>query len=448
MSAIVWFRQDLRLDDHLALLAALKNDCPILPLYLWSPEDEGGFAPGRASRWWLRQSLEHLHQELKRRGSRLVLKQAKRSQSALLAIARQIDAKAVYFGARYEPHVFARDAGIKSALRSRGIHAESFNNSLLFDPFEIQPHQTLPAFCNACKKNFNRIPFPKPAPAKLPPLPKKITSSPLSLIDPDQKKIATSKWNPGEKGATEALFHFLNQDSPYSHLSPYLHFGEISIRHLFHFLKDSGDSTLIQHLLKREFAYHLLAHFPRMPKEPLHAAFNNFPWQHNPSHLKAWQEGRTGYPMIDASMRELSYSGWLPNKARLLTASFLTKDLLLPWQQGAAWFWDSLVDADLANNTQGWQWSAGCGENPDPFTHIPDPVAQGKHDDPEGRYIRTWLPELRHLPTSWIHNPWEAPHQTLQDAGVELGINYPYPIVDHQRAKERAVDIYKHTMDT
>ena len=189
----------------------------------------------------------------------------------------------------------------------------------------------------------------------------------------------------------------------------------------------------------REFAHHLLFHFPHTPEQPLREEFAAFPWKPNRKNLRAWQRGRTGYPIVDAGMRELWQTGWMHNRVRMVVASFLVKDLLIPWQAGAAWFWDTLVDADLANNTLGWQWTAGCGADAAPYFRIFNPVSQGEKFDPNGEYVRRCIPELNELPTEWIHKPWEAPPRVLADAGIELGTNYPQRIVDHGEARSRAL---------
>ena len=189
----------------------------------------------------------------------------------------------------------------------------------------------------------------------------------------------------------------------------------------------------------REFAHHLLFHFPHTPEQPLRKYFDAFPWKRDREHLRAWQRGRTGYPIVDAGMRELWHTGWMHNRVRMVVASFLVKDLLIPWQEGAAWFWDTLVDADLANNTLGWQWTAGCGADAAPYFRIFNPVSQGEKFDPHGDYVRRWVPELDKLPSTWVHKPWEAPADALADAGIELGTNYPWPIVDHREARSRAL---------
>jgi deoxyribodipyrimidine photo-lyase len=268
-------------------------------------------------------------------------------------------------------------------------------------------------------------------------------------------------WRPGEEGAHRALRRFLrtavsgyseHRDRPdeerTSRLSPYLHFGEISPRQVWHAVrthvrthaeKHHGAEAYLRQLGWREFAHHLLFHFPQSVDQPLRAAFANFPWRDDTTNLKAWQRGHTGYPLVDAGMRELWATGWMHNRVRMVTASFLVKHLLLPWQAGARWFWETLVDADLANNTLGWQWVAGCGADAAPYFRIFNPVLQGEKFDPRGEYVRRWVPELKHLPAAWIHKPWDAPETVLAKAGVQLGDNYPEPVVFHSTARIRAL---------
>ena len=231
--------------------------------------------------------------------------------------------------------------------------------------------------------------------------------------------------------------------------APHLHFGEIGPREIWHATRAFGEANgatttwRSSHFLSevgwREFAYHLLYHFPQTPEKPLRADYERFPWQPDAGLLRAWQRGRTGYPIVDAGLRELWTTGWMHNRVRMIAASFLVKDLLQPWQDGARWFWDTLVDADLAANTLGWQWTAGCGADAAPFFRIFNPVLQGQKFDPAGVYVRHWVPELARLPDEWLHQPWEAPAAVLAAADVRLGDNYPRPLVDHNAARDIAL---------
>jgi deoxyribodipyrimidine photo-lyase len=485
MSTIVWFRLDLRLADNPALHAAVERGRPIVPVFIWSPDEEGAWAPGAASRWWLHQSLKSFDASLRELGSRLILRRGP-SLPSLRELVKETGADSVFWNRRYEPALIARDTEIKKTLQADGLQVESFNSALLFEPWEIKnstgkPFQVFTPFWRAC---LSRSATPggvadKSAVAgRVPPRGTSSTllapslwpkSLPLASLELEPKLDWASgmraAWKPGEAGAKEQFDRFLKEavteypqgrDRPdlagTSRLSPHLHFGEISPRQIWercsrarrarHQASDSFSAYLRQ-LGWREFAHHLLYHFPHTPDAPLRSEFARFPWTKDPKALKAWQRGRTGYPLVDAGMRELWTTGWMHNRVRMVVASLLVKDLLLPWQEGARWFWDTLVDADLANNTLGWQWVAGCGADAAPFFRIFNPVNQGEKFDPNGDYVRRWCPELARLPAPWIRKPWEAPPAVLQDAGVALDRTYPKPIIRHAIARMRALATYK-----
>lgn len=470
-AAIVWFRADLRLEDQPALCAAIEQGGPVYPVYIHAPEEEGEWAPGAAARWWLHQALDRLDAALRERGSRLLIRRGP-TGAALKTLLRETGATAVYWNRRYEPLTIARDAGIKTALTEAGITAKSFNGSLLFEPWTIQtaaktPFQVFTPFWRKCQSQTPPA-APLDSPARLPtPLkwPDTVALDTLGL----EPKIRwdeglRASWTPGAAGAQHELQRFLKghlrvyaveRDRPdhdgTSRLSPYLHTGEISPRQTWHAAlqkvaprRNEADEAAaepwLRQLVWREFAFHLLYHFPHTPTEPLRGDFAKFPWESDAEALHAWQRGQTGFPYIDAGMRQLWATGWMHNRVRMAVASFLVKDLLLPWQAGARWFWDTLVDADLANNTLGWQWTAGCGADAAPYFRIFNPVSQGTKFDPAGNYIRRWVPELARLPTEWIHEPWKAFEKDLATAGVRLGETYPRPIVDHATARVRALE--------
>jgi deoxyribodipyrimidine photo-lyase len=472
-AALVWLRHDLRLADQPALTAALQRGGPVVPVFIWAPEEEGDWPPGGASGWWLHQSLKALDGDLRRLGSRLVLRRGE-SQAELLALAKATGADTVVWNRRYEPAIIARDARIKEQLRAAGLAAESFNGALLHEPWTVQNQsgrsfQVFTPFWKHCLAKPDPaapLPPPKalPAPAKWP--------ASLALADLELEPRIDwaagfrAAWTPGEAGAQANLETFvrailLNYDASRnqpaqpgtSRLSPHLHFGEISPRQIwqavkFHALEAGVPKThwsrwqFLAEVGWREFAHHLLFHFPHTVTEPLRAEFKRFPWREDSAALRAWQRGRTGYPFVDAGMRELWATGWMHNRVRMVVASFLVKDLLLPWQAGARWFWDTLVDADLAQNTLGWQWTAGCGADAAPYFRVFNPVGQGEKFDPQGDYVRRWCPELARLPAEWIHQPWAAPAAVLDQAGVRLGENYPPPIVSHAIAREVALEAY------
>jgi len=468
---IVWFRQDLRLDDHPALRAAMKHGGggPIIPVFIWAPEEEGSWPPGAATKVWLDGSLRSLDVDLRKIGSRLIIRRGP-TLVTLRSLIRETNADAVMWSRRYEPSAIARDAAIKKALKDDGVEAESFNAGLLFEPWEIRtqedkPYQVFTPFWKACLKQAEPG-APLPAPKKLiapESWPTSLTVDELQLMPTiDWARGICTSWQPGERGAKRFLTSFItgimenydeSRDRPdksgTSQLSPHLHFGEISPRRIWHAVHEhvgslkskthAGPERFLAEIGWREFAHHLLFHFPRTTDEPLRAQFAAFPWDENPSALHAWQRGQTGYPLVDAGMRELWHTGWMHNRVRMVVASFLVKHLLLPWQEGAKWFWDTLVDADLANNTLGWQWTAGCGADAAPYFRIFNPISQGEKFDPQGAYLRKWVPELARLPDSLIHRPWETPMLALREAGIVLGENYPHPIVDHAKARERAL---------
>jgi deoxyribodipyrimidine photo-lyase len=468
--SLVWFRQDLRLDDHAALQAAMQRGGAVIPVFIWDPSETADWAPGGASRWWLHQSLLHLDAKLRRCGSRLVIRQGG-SLSVLQALQHETGAAAIFWNRCYEPAIMARDACLKTVLRQQGLTVDSFNASLLFEPWQVRnkqgkPFQVFTPFWKACLA-LPEVAQPLAAPEHLPAPEGWPMSQPLArlALEPKIDWTATMRtvWCPGELGAQAHMQRFLDEAlagyvddrnrpdvAGSSRLSPHLHFGEISPRRLWHQVQTQMLVVGGDHLLRgvevyqrelgwREFAYHLLYHFPHTIETPLRPEFAAFPWQENPAFLRAWQRGRTGYPMVDAGMRELWATGWMHNRVRMVVASFLVKDLLIAWQAGARWFWDTLVDADLANNTLGWQWSAGCGADAAPYFRIFNPVLQGLKFDPQGDYVRRWVPELAALPDRWIHKPWEAPPEVLSTAGVQLGQAYPTPIVDHRQARDHAL---------
>lgn len=461
MTTIVWFRNDLRIDDNPALAEAIKHSRPILPLFIWSPEEEGKWPLGGASRWWLHHSLQALEKELEEIGLRLVI-QSGPSLKILLKLIQQTQAKNILWNRRYEPYIIKRDSSIKLALAEAGVEVQSFNGSLLFEPWSIsnkqgKPFQVFTPFWRKCLQQ--PIPLPITFPRNQIKGTPTIDSIPLPSLELLPKihwdAGLEKQWKPGEKEAKKLLKSFLSnhvgeyaemRDRPdvvgTSLMSPYLHFGEISPRTIWH-SATSEDMPYLRQICWREFAYHLLYHFPATPAKPLKPAFETFPWKCNTNYLQAWQKGLTGYPIVDAGMRELWTIGWMHNRVRMIVGSFLVKDLLIPWQEGAKWFWDTLVDADLANNTLGWQWVAGCGADASPFFRIFNPITQGEKFDPDGTYICKWIPELAKLPKKWIHRPWEAPSEVLHSARVTLGVTYPYPIVDHAEARNQALAAFK-----
>jgi deoxyribodipyrimidine photo-lyase len=409
------------------------------------------------SRWWLERSLQELDRDLRALGSRLILRKGE-AVKALLALIKESKAGAILWDESFEPEQRKKDAKIRSILAQKGIFCDSINDSLLFNPARIfnqqgKPFKVFTPFWNHC------LSLTEPS-APLQSCGKWIAPSvwPRSEKIRDLKLVPEGKWprklamfwDPGSRGASTALRVFLKKkikDYPIQHnypavngtsgLSPHLHFGEISIREVWHKTRKHAASdrrpgsarsseAFLRQLVWREFSYYLLYHFPGTVSRPLRKEFSKFPWKTNRRVLRAWQKGGTGYPIVDAGMRQLWGSGWMHNRVRMIVASFLVKDLLQPWQTGAAWFMDTLADADLANNTFGWQWTAGCGADAAPYFRIFNPVLQGEKFDPAGDYIRQWVPELATLPCPWIFRPWEAPEAVLRgpggaDAGAARG---------------------------
>jgi deoxyribodipyrimidine photo-lyase len=473
MTTLVWFRSDLRIADNPALCAAVAAGAPVVPVYLYAPTEEGAWRPGAASNWWLHQSLTRLGQGLAALGAELCVRASDDSLASLEALVRECGASRVVWNRRYEPAIRARDEIIKRTLRAQGVETESYSSALLHEPWSIRtgsggPYQVFTPFWRHCKSLADPA-EPLPAPRALSAPPKRPSSQSIEslalLPELDWPAGLAAAWTPGEPEAQRRLERFTHEaledytsrrDEPgsagTSRLSPHLHFGEIGPRQVWHAVRraaqaQSGnpswrDSQFLAEIGWREFAHHLLFHFPHTPDQPLRANFARFPWQPGGAPLHAWQRGATGYPLVDAGMRELWRTGWMHNRVRMITASFLVKDLLIPWISGARWFWDTLVDADLASNTLGWQWVAGCGADAAPFFRVFNPVTQGSRFDGAATYVRRWVPELAALPDDWIHQPWAAPAPVLHAAGVTLGIDYPKPLVDHEAARQRALQAF------
>jgi deoxyribodipyrimidine photo-lyase len=466
-TAIVWLRRDLRLADNPALRAALAASERVIPVYVYAPDEESPWQPGGATRWWLHHSLRALEAALAQRGARLIVARGE-TLPTLRALISQTGASRCFWNRLYDPATVERDKNVKQALRADGIHCESHNGALLFEPWEIKtgdggPYKVFSAYWRRAAPRLAQLQAPLPAPDALPPVPSSIDSMPVEALDllpriPWDAGLAEA-WQPGEDGAHALLERFLAgpvdrygeaRDLPAepgtSRLSPHLHRGEITPRQIIAAVRRSGRADadaepFLRELGWREFSHQMLYHFPHTPLEPLDPRFADFPWRTEQAEtlLASWQRGRTGIPIVDAGMRELWHTGWMHNRVRMIVASLLTKNLRLPWQDGARWFWDTLVDADLANNTQGWQWTAGCGADAAPYFRIFNPVRQGERFDPDGAYVRRWCPELGRLPKKWIHQPGEAPDDVLSACGVRLGKDYPHPLVDLKASRKDAL---------
>ena len=466
---IAWFRQDLRLADNPALLAAVEHGGPVLPVYVLDDVNAGEWAIGAASRWWLHESLASLDDSLD--GSLCLL----RGDAAKLVpdLARSVGASAVFWNRCYEPWRIERDSRIKGALQSEGITVRSYNGSLLFEPQVIAksdgtPYKVFtPFYRKGCLEAAPAPRSPKPAPAghTLYRAPGGLDLGKLELL-PGVRwyRHMAREWMPGERGASDRLQRFLadgigryregrnRPDQAFvSRLSPHLHYGEISPNTVWHAAgalernRDIADEVdhFRSELGWREFSNNLLYHWPELPRQNLQRKFNRFPWRDDNEALRRWQRGLTGYPIVDAGMRELWQTGYMHNRVRMIAGSFLVKNLLLHWHHGEDWFWDTLVDADLANNSASWQWIAGCGADAAPYFRIFNPVTQGQKFDPDGAYVRRYVPELKALPDRYIHTPWEAPEVTMKAAGIVPGVSYPEPVVDLKASRERALEAFK-----
>jgi deoxyribodipyrimidine photo-lyase len=469
-TAIVWLRRDLRLTDNPALAAACEQADRVLPLFVWSPHEEGEGAPGAAQRWWLYHSLRALNSDLHGKGSRLLVR-AGDSLSEIKSLADESCAEAVFWNRAYEPAVARRDAQVGEALETAGLHVTTYVDQLLHEPGRVltangKPFRVFTPFWKAC------LAAPDPAPPARTPehirppeaWPGSHSIESLGLLpDIDWYREMETTWTPGEKGAWRQLETFVDgalaeygqkRDYPAiegtSRLSPHLHFGEISPRSVWQFVsargaaRDAGGcEAYLRELGWREFAHHVLWHFPETVGEPMNPKFAGFPWRDDGPELGAWKRGETGIPIVDAGMRQLWRTGWMHNRVRMIVASLLVKNLGYAWRAGANWFRHTLVDADLANNTMGWQWSAGCGADAAPFFRIFNPVLQGERFDPDGSYVRRYVPELGTVPPRFLHKPWEMPPDSRRRVGFELGRDYPQPIVDLQASRKQALEAFR-----
>ncbi|MCB1520239.1 MAG: deoxyribodipyrimidine photo-lyase [Hyphomicrobiaceae bacterium] len=476
---VLWFRNDLRLADHRALKAAVASGRPIVPVFVLDDISAGPWAAGGAARWWLHHSLEALAASIEERGGRLVFRRGEAAQ-VLASLAEDVGATACYFSRRYEPWAIRQEKAVKDRAEKGGIEVRRFAGSLLMEPERVatqagDPYKVYTPFWRQIASVYKpERPLKAPETLNGPksqPRSDRLEDWSLLPRRPDWARGFADVWTPGEAGAVERLDDFLeNSVAGYteernrpdlastSRLSPHLAHGEISPGQIWWRTAsaraaassgsmagpgDKGYETFLKELVWREFSAHLLFHFPTFPDEPFRAEFSRFPWSEDEAGLVAWQRGNTGFPIVDAGLRELWATGWMHNRVRMIVASFLIKDLLIPWQSGEAWFWDTLVDADLANNSASWQWVAGSGADAAPYFRIFNPTTQGQKFDPDGVYVRQWVPELAQLPDKFVHDPSAAPPETLASAGVELGATYPAPMVDHKVARVRALDAFE-----
>ena len=466
---IVWFRDDLRLSDHPALHAAARAGAPVLCLYVL--DDSVGRPPGGAARWWLAQSLRALGAAMSARGGTLVLRKGPAAK-VIPGVVQESGARAVYWNAIAQAPHQALESQLAATLSKLGVDSQSFPGDLLVPPSAIRNKEGrgLRVFTPFWRRALALGDPPKPlsAPKVLRPGPSiasdRLESWKLEPTRPDWAGGLRETWIPGEASARARLRDFLkhtvrtyagDRDRPdrkgTSRLSPHLRFGELSPRQVWHAARFAAaeDPTLGQGVEKflselgwREFCRHLLHDHPDLATANLQTNFDGFPWEPDGKALAAWQRGRTGYPIVDAGLRELWHTGVMHNRVRMVVASFLVKHLLIDWRAGEAWFWDTLVDADAGSNPANWQWVAGCGADAAPYFRVFNPQLQGEKFDPEGAYVRRWVPELKDMPAKLIHRPWQATPIELASAGITMGEAYPQPIVDHARGRERALAAY------
>ena len=464
---IFWFRQDLRIVDNPGLSKSLKSD-KVLPIYILDDTNSNDFAMGAASRWWLHNSLRELNKNL---DNKLSLHKGDPLE-ILESLSSRFNIKGIFWNRCYEPWRIERDKKIKSKFIEKDIIVETFNSALLWEPWEILKSDNTPykVFTPYYRKGCLMSEAPR----------KPLSAPNLNTLFEDKENILQlddlnllprikwykemeKLWEPGEKGAHKKLESFLSDGllgykegrnfpskKNVSQLSAHMHFGEISPNQVWHRAKLKKDLPGIEkdldHFLSelgwREFSYNLLFHFPELPRENLQKKFDNFPWIDNEILFDKWKKGLTGYPIVDAGMRELWQTGYMHNRVRMIVGSFLVKNLLLHWHKGEKWFWDCLIDADLASNSASWQWVAGSGADAAPYFRIFNPILQGKRFDPDGSYIKKFIPELEQLPSKYLFSPWEAPIEVLSEANIELGSDYPEPIVDLIKSRDRALEAF------
>ena len=469
---IVWLRRDLRLEDNPALFAARESGAPVIPVYIH--DEEEALAPGGAARWWLHHSLKAFAEDLRSCGATLVLRRGD-GPSIIKDLVGETGARAVYWNRRYAPALVGRDKALKAALKENDVEVFSFNGGLIREPWEITTnsgsfYKVFTPFWKAVQSQgpARRDPRAKLRKIKGPtstPASDDLDSWSLTPRDPDWAAAFSETWTPGEDNAQERLKDFLeravdnygdDRNRPdlesTSRLSPHIAFGEIGPLQIWRTVMekiDAGDipedqgRKFLSEVVWRDFAHVLLFNYDDIQNQPIRPEFADFPWQDDATALRAWQRGETGYPIVDAGMRQLWQTGWMHNRVRMIVGSFLVKHLRLEWQEGERWFWDTLVDADMANNAASWQWVAGCGADAAPYFRIFNPMTQGEKFDPDGAYTRKFVPELKDMPNKYLQKPWEAPDAILHKAGVKLGETYPKPIVDHMKARQAALDAFE-----
>ena len=466
-TAIVWFRDDLRVSDNPALAHAVDEGYAVVPLFVLDETAPHMRELGGAMRWFAHHALAALQGELAKRGAKLVLREGD-SRHVLDEIIEETDASAVFWNRRYEPGARELDASIKADLKERELEVHSFAGTLIHEPARVKTktggfYKVYTPFSRAFLAEVE-VRDPIDAPERIEP-----AGGNLASLSVDELKLLPtapdwsggfSEWEPGEDGAGKRVKAFMTanldgydtkRDDPAgdmtSKFSPHLRWGDLSPFQVWAAIDEHegnapADDVLSfrKEIIWREFNHHLLFHFGDLANDNWNPKFDVFPWRYDEEELRAWQKGRTGYPIVDAGMRQLWQTGWMHNRVRMICGSFLVKHLLHDWREGERWFWDCLVDGDVANNPANWQWVAGTGADAPPYFRIFNPMTQGAKFDPDGDYVRTWVPELADVPAEHIHEPWDAPKDVLEKAGVRLGETYPKPIVDHKAARQRALD--------
>ncbi|QQM28860.1 deoxyribodipyrimidine photo-lyase [Martelella lutilitoris] len=470
--AIYWIRKDLRLTDNRALLAACEDARPVIPVFI--REDDSAGALGGAQAWWLERSLARLAEAYEKSGSRLILKSGDPAD-VIFALIAETGAQSVFWNRRYTPDGIETDTALKKKLKDAGLHVESFAGHILHEPSKFKtksggPYKVYTPFWKAFSAESS-VPDPLDAPEKLTaaktmPESEKLSDWGLYPGKPDWAADFDALWTPGEAGARDRLERFIDEIAEHyaasrdrpdieatSMLSPHLALGEISPATIWHRIDSAKNLSaenrkkFLQELVWRDFCHHLLFHAPALATKNWNDRFDGFEWVEDDNALAAWRKGETGYPIVDAGLRQLWREGTMHNRVRMIAASFLVKDLMIDWRKGEEWFRDTLVDADPASNPANWQWVAGSGADASPFFRIFNPVLQGEKFDPDGAYVRRYVPELAALPAKHIHAPFDAPKAVLEEAGVTLGETYPEPIVDHKAARKRALAAFEKIKD-
>mmetsp|Transcript_6766 Transcript_6766/g.16505 ORF Transcript_6766/g.16505 Transcript_6766/m.16505 type:complete len:606 (+) Transcript_6766:156-1973(+) len=473
----VWFRRDLRLDDNPALMAACRAGREVVPIFIWAPEEEGVFTPGLSNRWWLEHSLKALAQKIERLGSRLLLFKAATSKNAIIPFVKECNIEAVFFNHLYDPISLVKDKGIRTLLQSMNVRVESFGADLMYEPWEIldekgAPFVTFKTFWEHVTTKMPYEPFlPMHGPIALPAVDESVNGNvegSLDILTKEERETCDhlkDKWLPGSDSAVQIWNEFLYKKMPFfkeqkatvysdctSKLSPHLHYGEISVSSIYFVLKTmrqqlsatagnerqiKSNDAFMKQLGYREYSRYILFHNPFTHERPLLEHLCAVPWSYDQDLFKCWQQGCTGFPLIDAAMQQLWSTGWCHNRLRYLVGHFFVKFLNLPWQWGLKYFWDTLIDADLECDALGWQFVSGCMIDAQPYSYLMNYEEECSRFDPEGKYVRKWLPLLSRVPAKYIHTPWKAPAQVLRQSGVEMGVTYPHRVVCFDSVKKQ-----------